>query len=159
MPIVPILIGVMFLVGVVALAMSGGTWRWYHITFGSFLLIFSLVLFYLASRAMKIEDAWRSEIVKYEKTILEQEKRHDDIVKGGPDAEGKEHLSMSELKGEVAKLLQGRGRRWDNVQRRATTPDGVITAVVSTPNPAGIDKNTVLYAFDKTDARGGGQFL
>ncbi len=159
MPIVPILVGLLFLVGVVTLAMSGSTWRWYHITFSSFLLIFSLVLFYLAARTMKIEDAWRSEIAKYEKTIREQEKRHDEILSGGQDADGKDHLSMADLKTEVQKLLQGRGRVWEKVQRRAITPEGVITAVVGTPNPAGIDKSTVLFVFDQGDAKAGNQFL
>jgi hypothetical protein len=159
MPIVPILVGLLFLAGVVTLAMSGKTWRWYHITFGAFTLIFSLVLFYLASKALKVEDAWRSEIAKYEKAILDQEKQHDDILKGGQDPEGKEHESLAQLKTDVLKLQQGRGRMWEHVERRATTPEGVITATVSSPVPAGIEKSTILYVFDDGAAQSGGQFV
>ena len=157
MPIVPIIVGVMFLVGIVGLAMSGSTWRWYHITIASLTLIFSLVWFYLAARVLKIENTWRSEIAQYEKQIHEQEARHKKAIEGDPSAEGDEQLSYAELKTKVEKLQQGRGRMWANAQRRGVTPDGVITATVA--DSTGLEKNSVLYVFDYDNPKAPGPVL
>ncbi len=73
-------------------------------------------------------------------------------------------MPLAQLKTEVAKLLEGRGRVWglsakDQVDRRASTPEGVITVNVALPTPPGLDQGTVVWVFDKLDARSGGQDL
>jgi hypothetical protein len=160
MPIVPILCVVLLISGIVALVLSGTTWRWYHITLGSLIMLLSLGWFYLASRTLEMQATWRGEIAKYENAIATEEKIHSQLINGGADAQGKEHLNLSQLQTDLEKMLQGRGRVWAQVARKAVAPDtGKITAVVDKPTPSGIEKNMVVYVFDDVAASGGGQFL
>src|SRR6266496_1706176 len=104
MPIVPILIGIALVVGTIALAMSGTSWRWYHITLTSLIMVFSTVWFYLAARTLMIEKAWRTEIEGpldpprvsnyYDLAVHRAEEEHDRLVKGN----GQEHLPLDVLK-------------------------------------------------------------
>ncbi|HTQ38541.1 MAG TPA: hypothetical protein VMJ32_05910 [Pirellulales bacterium] len=160
MPIVPILCGVLVIGGIVALVLSATTWRWYHITLGALIMLLSVVWFYLAARTLEIQSVWRGEINKYENALTEEAKIHDKLIQGGPDAAGNEHLSLAQLRTDLEKMLQGRGRVWAQVTQKAVAPDtGKITAVVDKPDPSGIEKNMVLYVFDDVDAGAGGQFL
>jgi hypothetical protein len=160
MPIVPILCGVLLIGGIVALVLSASTWRWYHITLGSLIMLLSLGWFYLASRTLEMQASWRGEIAKYETAINAEGKIHDKLISGGSDAQGVEHESLPQLQTDLEKMLQGRGRVWAQVTRKAVAPDtGKITAIVDKPDPSGIEKNMVLYLFDDVDVGGGGQFL
>jgi hypothetical protein len=160
MPIVPILCGVLLIGGIVALVLSATTWRWYHITLGSLIMLLSLVWFYLASRTLEIQANWRGEIAKYETALATEQKLNEKLINGGPDANGLEHLSMSQLQTDLEKMLQGRGRVWPQVAQKAVAPDtGKITALVNKPDPSGIEKNMLLYVFDDVDVGSGGQFL
>jgi hypothetical protein len=160
MPIVPILCGVLLIGGIVALVLSASSWRWYHITLMSLIMLTSLVWFYLASRTLEIQAAWRSEIAKFENDINAEKNEHDKLIAGGPDAQGAEHESLAQLQTDLEKMLQGRGRLWMQVARKAVSADtGKITAIVDKPDPSGIEKNMILYVFDDVDVGGGGQFL
>ncbi|HZZ30167.1 MAG TPA: hypothetical protein VFE46_19370 [Pirellulales bacterium] len=173
MPIVPILCGVLLIGGIVALVLSAATWRWYHITLGAFIMLLSLVWFYLAARTLQIQTVWRNEIAKYETALTQEAKSHDQLIQGGPGAGEKEHLSFAQTQTNLEKMLQGRGRIWGGgnesketndahwavVARKAIAPDGKITAVVNSPTPSGIEKNMVLYVFDDLPADSAGQFL
>src|SRR5262249_35179510 len=129
MPIVPILIGIALVVGAIALAMSGTTWRWYHITLTALIMVFSAVWFYLAARMLVIEKHWRTEVSGYELAVHRQEDEQARLLKGYTDDTG-EHLAMDVLRTEVEKMLEGRGRVWDKAIRKAVSPDGKITATL-----------------------------
>src|SRR3954470_24469373 len=98
MPIVPILCAVLLLGGIAALAMSGKTWRWYHITITAFVMLLSLVMFYLAARVLKVQVAWRNEVRAYEKAYAQEKAAEKKILDGGDDAEGKAHIPLVQLK-------------------------------------------------------------
>jgi hypothetical protein len=153
MPIVPILCAVLLLAGIALLAMSGKTWRWYHITVSAFILLLSLVWFYMAARVLKIEDAWRNEIRAYEKAFAQEKETEKKILEGGEDAEGKAHIPLVQLKNDVAKSLQGRGRVWDHVVRAGVIGrDGTINA--TTEHPEGLEKNLVVWVYDEGPSDG-----
>lgn len=159
MPIVPILCGVLLIGGIVALVLSGASWKWYHITLGAFIMLFALGWFYLAAKNLEVQRVWRNEITQYETALHTEEQNNQKIIAGGPDAQGAEHESMAQLKTDLEKMLQGRGRVWSQVTRKAVAADGKITAIVDKPQPSGIEKNMVLYLFDDVDVTNSGQFL
>src|SRR5262245_14313750 len=159
MPIVPILCGVLLIGGIVALVLSGSSWKWYHITLGAFIMLFALGWFYLAAKNLEVQRVWRNEITQYETALRTEEQNNQKIIAGGPDAQGTEHESMAQLKTDLEKMLQGRGRVWSQVTRKAVASDGKITAIVDKPEPSGLEKNMVLYLFDDVDVSSGGQFL
>jgi hypothetical protein len=154
MPIAPILILILLVAGAVALYMSGVTWRWYNITLLALVMLVSVGWIYLAARTLKIQQAWRSEIGRWEKANAAADKQHDEILHGQTDAEGKVHLGLETAKLEVDKMLQGRGRVWAQATRKSAADTGQIVATIEGPAPHGIEKNMVLYVFD--DAEGGG---
>jgi len=167
MPIVPILIGIALVVGAIALAMSGTTWRWYHITLTALIMVFSVVWFYLAARTLMIEKVWRTEIEGpvgnyYELAVHNAQEYHNQLVKGYQE-EGKEHLPLDALKIEVDKLLQGRGRIWGGLRKTVNPADGKITVTLpeaTPPNPPipPPEVKTILWGFDDLPD-GGGQFV
>jgi hypothetical protein len=155
MPIAPILILVLLVAGAVALYLSGATWRWYNITLLSLVMLVSVGWFYLAARTLKIQEAWRTEVGRWEKAIAAADKQHDEILHGQTDAEGKTHLGLETAKLEVEKMLQGRGRVWAQATRKSAAAEtGQLVATIDSPAPHGIEKNMLLYVFD--DADGGG---
>jgi hypothetical protein len=157
MPIVPILVLVLLVAGAVALYMSSVTWRWYNITLLALVMLVSVGWFYLAARTLKIQEAWRSEVNRWNKAIAAAEKQHDEILHGQTDAEGKIHLGLETAKLEVEKMLQGRGRVWAQAKQKSVAADtGQMVATIESPAPHGIEKNMVLYVFDNAD---GGGFL
>ncbi|HEY2882063.1 MAG TPA: hypothetical protein VGJ15_06505 [Pirellulales bacterium] len=156
MPIVPILCGVLLITGIVALVLSATTWRWYHITITAFIMLLSLVWFYLAARTLQIQKAWRSEIANWEQAYAKSEANHEKIVNGGTDAERKEHLPLDRLKTEVDKLLQNRGRVWGAASPKIDPVNGQIAATIEKPEGIGIDKNTIVFVFDGTIGKSDG---
>ena len=121
-------------------------------------MLLSTVWFYLAARTLKIEQAWRTEVAKWETAEVNAAKEHEQKLKGGyTDSSGEHPLALDRLQTEVAKRLQGRGRVWFQAARKSVTPDGKIVATVA--EPTGIEKNMVLYVFDDTQLGADGQFL
>jgi hypothetical protein len=159
MPIVPIVVLVLLLAGFVFVYLSRETWRWYTITLTILIMISSVVWFYLAARALQTEAAWNKEIAQYQKTIVNIEKERDEALYGDPGAEPPANMTIAEQKVAVQKALQGRGRRWDRVERRAVAENGAITAFIEQPEQHGIEANSVLFVFDDLPATDGGQFL
>ena len=103
---------------------------------------------------LKIQQAWRSEIGRWEKANAAADKQHDEILHGQTDVEGKVHMGLETAKLEVDKMLQGRGRVWTQATRKSAADTGQIVATIEGPCPHGIEKNMVLYVFD--DAEGDG---
>ncbi len=158
MPIVPIVVGVLFLVGIAALVLSRTTWRWYNITLVALSILMTIVWFYLAVRTLKTQANWRNEVAQYQKDIDQLDTQNEELIKGNPQAEPPEP-SLSQRKVAVEKMLQGRGRVWDKVARKSVSPAGVIVATVDHPDPHGIEPKNVFFVFDDADVKDGGQFL
>ncbi|HEY2759931.1 MAG TPA: hypothetical protein VGI75_04290 [Pirellulales bacterium] len=161
MPIALIIVGLLLVVGTVALAMSGTTWRWYQITLAALIMLLSATWFYLAARTLKIEQAWRSEIANWQKADREQDARREQLTKGGyTDAEGKEHpLALDRLQTQNLERLEARGRVWENVVRKGATPDGNLVVTIDKPEPPGIEPKTILTLFEDTPLGQEGQLL
>ncbi len=160
MPIVPIICGIAIIAGFVALFMSRDTWRWHTIMFTFLVMVGSLVWFYLAARTLKTQDAWRNEVVSYEKAVDTVAKENTSLLDGVREDEKWTQPSLGMLKTDVESILAGRGRVWSPVARKNVAPDtGVITATVEVPDPHGIEPKTILFVFDDVEAKDGGEFL
>jgi hypothetical protein len=158
MPTVLIVCGVLVLIGIVGVVMSRDNWRWQNITLVTLLLLFSLLFFFLASKDLRIQQGWRTEIGKWEKAVNEAEKTLKETRQGQYDeAEHKWTIpSLAERQRNVQAIMQGRGRIWTG--SGAVGPDGSI-AVKIEPATHGIAEKTILFAFEGMAAAQGAEFL
>jgi hypothetical protein len=160
MPTVLIVCGVLALIGIVGVVMSRDNWRWQNITLVTLILLFSVLFFFLAAKDLRIQQGWRSEIVKWESAVNEWDKKNKDLRDGAYDDGEKKWTtpSLAERQRRVQAIMQGRGRVWKqaiaNVQQ-----DGNIVAKVEPAASHGIAEKTILFAFDATPAVQGAEFL
>jgi hypothetical protein len=110
----------------------------------------SLVLFYMAARALKTETSWSEQAAKDRQTIqqLTDENRN--------WADGVRQLRM-----DLYKLLLDRRRMWPECNATVKTgPDTAeVTVAITKTLPHGIKQGSVLYAFEEADVQKKGQYL
>jgi hypothetical protein len=158
MPTVLIVCGVLALIGIVGVVMSRDNWRWQNITLVTLMLLFSVLFFFLAAKNLRIQQGWRSEIVKWENTVNKAEDDNKKLREGAYDDAEKKWTtpSLAERQRRVQAIMQGRGRVWQATANVQT--DGSIAAKVD-PAAHGIAEKTILFAFDRIDASAGAEFL
>ncbi len=163
MPIPLIVAAVVLLVGVVAVVLSRENWRWQNITLVSLFLVLGVLFFYLGSKNLKIQQAWRNEIENYQKAVGVVEKEIKSTREGEYDAAENKWTrpSFDEVKRRVQVALQGRGRVWEQVVCNGLDQSGALLATIAQPTPTGIADKTILFVFDgdSVPANNGGQFL
>lgn len=127
-----------------------------------FIIIASLAMFVMASRALNTHKHWRSIAQKQEAAIAEAEQLQK-VLKGDTN-ELDAPLGIRQLKIELRKLLVDRGRVWRNCQpgkvivsNNGNTVDVPVTTDL--PDPNGIAAKTVVYVFEETSITEGGGYL
>ncbi len=113
------------------------------------ILVALLPFFYLSASLLKVSQAWRTEVTKYEKAVWE--------TVNGNAAAGK--LSLNELTAKVRdqtvalqNYMVDRGRVWRSVtpERAFNSNTGAGVVIIPAPAPHRIAPKMVLYGFDPT---------
>jgi len=129
---------------------------WNKILLG-FILVASLVFFWLAARVLKTHQYWRATAVKLEaelKTAQQQEV----LLREGDDSA----MGVREAKLALHELMVDRGRVWRNarpLQVRADNQGVNLRVATDLPDPHGIPVNAVLYIVEENDITQGGGYL
>jgi hypothetical protein len=136
---------------------------WNKILIG-FVILGSFVFLYVAARALKTHQFWRTRVVKLEEEIAKTNEETRKVREGDKDKDGKLEdgsLSIKLAEAELRRLLINRGRVWLKCDHKAGKAEprkdkaGNETtaqlAVVVTPDAGigGITDKTVLYAFEE----------
>ncbi|MFZ1935422.1 MAG: hypothetical protein WCB27_02770 [Thermoguttaceae bacterium] len=125
----------------------------------------SLFLFYMAARAVKLQNTWSESALKHEARIKQLNDQNRELLVGNGNQPG-----IRELKVELHKLLLDRRRVWPGCDPALRKPNrnlgtAEITATVNVVNasgdslPHGIAKGIVLYAFEELNVKNKGNVL
>ena len=121
-----------------------------------FILVASVVFFFLAARVLKTHAYWRSIAVKLEADLkveqeLEKELRGDSNKPDAPPG-------IRQLKVALRGVLVDRGRVWRNCEPGIVQPSGNLSVTTGLAEPK-IAVNTVLFAFEEKPIQDGGRYL
>ncbi len=170
MPLVLLaLIAVVFLTGVVTLAMGSKGWHWGTIV-GAWLVLLAAVGFtYLVGMLAERERAWRAVIATYQSAIAKERdamvRDKDGFLKADPSNDGKKKSVAALAKEQVRwervrdRINTWRGRSWEKATFQPPTNDkaGSIT-IEGIDNPS-INPGAELFVFDTIGIEEGGRFL
>ena len=159
--IVPGICGLLVILGLVAIIMSRSNWRIPQMILVIFVLIGSLVFFFLAARTLRTRDNWQTEIRDYQKKI--NAVRNGDPSAGEATQKGITQLAVDrdQLKQQLAEAMAERGRVWAGaIKEPLNSATGEILASFDQP-PAGLELKSVVFVFEQTDSEKGkgGQYL
>ena len=117
----------------------------------------SVVLFYMAARAVKTETEWSKLALQYEQKIEQLNRDNRTLMEG---TEGQPGIRQTRM--ELYKLAADRRRVWskcDPSVKVGQEGTAEITVAIDQTAPLGIIQKSVLYAFDAADVQHDGQYL
>ncbi|MCH5375564.1 MAG: hypothetical protein JJ992_16460 [Planctomycetes bacterium] len=145
------------------LVMCWKTWRFTHVFF-SFLVFGAAVTFLIfASFVLKTQAAWRTHFEQYTVELAKVKAENERYLNGDPEDIRQEGDSIRALRAALERADVDRGRVWREcrpVQQVGPGTYRISTVPISlpqneTPEPNGIDAQTVLYAFTEQETSDG----
>jgi hypothetical protein len=120
--------------------------------------VISIVLFYMAARALKTETYWSELAQKHKLRIQQIEQENRDLLEGTAQQAGVRQLRL-----DMYKLLLDRRRVWWNCDPKLVKPGGegaIAEVTLELPQPdKTVAKRQVLYAFEEAAVQGKGRYL
>jgi hypothetical protein len=167
--ILPIVCGILILLGLIAVVMSRDTWPIYQMILVAFVLLANVAFLYLAARTLYTHREWRNEVKKYEAAYAQQNDIHKRLtgeMDGLSDYEVDRNQkpvadwSLDDWKAEAAKVFYGRGRVLIGVvPARFDAMTGMIGGAVNQPDPIAIPKDTSVHVFEFGTRQQAGRYL
>ena len=122
-----------------------------------------LPFFYMSARTLKTHQYWRVLARQYEDKIKQVQDDNMRLVEGVQKDGEQTELGIRQARIELHKFLIDRGRIWDNWDAKIKVGrekgDAEIRLTTDQENPHGIAKESVVYAFEKSDVQEKGRYL
>jgi hypothetical protein len=158
--ILPILCGLLILLGLVAVIMSRSNWRVYQIVLVIFVLLANAVFLYLAARTLYTHREWRNEVAKYERAYAQQydqfktmtgelDGRGEVVVDRDEKKERELPWTIDDWKAEAAEVFYGRGR----VHYGSPKVDRATGVITVEPGSASFPKQSTVFVFELESIR------
>jgi hypothetical protein len=147
------------ILGLVATVMSRRNWRIGQMVLFGFILVFSLVFFYLSARTLKTHENWETELLNFQASTSALERKISGDGKQPPGPADTEAPSNGGLKHDrdsnklaVAEAMAERGRVWFGaIYERVNAATGELSAAFDQVPPAGLDPKSVVFVFEDKD--------
>ncbi len=157
--IVPGISALLVILGIVAIVMSRRNWRVPQMILLGFVLVFSLVFFYLSARTLKTHENWETELTKYQTQIDQLHKEIDGDSVFKPESTEGDNQTGGGLRAErdrnklaVAAAMAQRGRVWFGaIYERVDAATGEISATFDQTPPTGLSPKSVVFVFEDKD--------
>src|SRR5687768_5918541 len=156
--ILPIVCGILILLGLIAVVMSRDTWPIYQMILVVFVLLANVAFLYLAARTLYTHREWRNEVKKYESAYAQQSDIHkrlsgemDGLSEFEVDRNQKAvaDWSLDDWKAEAAKVFYGRGRVLLGVVPVGVDQmTGAIRGNVNQLDPIAFPKDSSVHVFE-----------
>jgi hypothetical protein len=166
MQLIPLIIlGLVFLVGAVALAIGHKGWSWGSVAAAWLVLLTALGACFLVAMLGQREREWRNVVGAYQTAIARE--REALVPAGGtnlrPDPAAKPIAGLEDERERWERVRDRidtwRGRHWDDAQFVPPTADRPGTITVTGLENTTINPGAELYVFDATPIEQGGRFL
>jgi hypothetical protein len=132
------------------------TWRIYNVILVVFIFFGTLVFAYLAARALKTQEVWRTLAMQYETEI---NKLESPPLKGIVSENEQLRTEIAETTHQLHKIAVLRGGVWWDVSPQKVGDDGTLSVSVASPDPHGIAAKHVLYLFEQGRIQDGRRYL
>lgn len=165
MPLIPLIIlGLLFLVGAIALGIGHKGWSWGTIAAAWLVLLTSVGAFFLVGMLGQREREWRKVVAAYQAAIARE---RDALVPAGgnlrPDPVAKPLSTLEDERDRWTRVRDRintwRGRHWDDAEFTAPAGDRPGTISITGLENTTINPGAELYVFDTTPIEQGGRFL
>jgi hypothetical protein len=130
---------------------------WNKVLIG-FILVASLVFFYMALRTLKTHQHWQELAERHDNKIKEIQQDNRQLIEGTGEDKGYQP-GIEALKLDLRKELAGRGRVWTACKPLPGPQTAQTGEVAVACDVHGIGQKAPLYVFDDTDFRKGGRYL
>jgi hypothetical protein len=130
---------------------------WNKVLIG-FILVASLVFFYMALRTLKTHQHWQELAERHDNKIKEIQQDNRQLIEGTGQGKGYQP-GIEALKLQLRKELAGQGRVWTACKPLPSPQTAQTGEVAVACDVHGIGQRTPLYVFDDTDFRKGGRYL
>ena len=114
------------------------------------ILVASLGFFYLAMRALKTHQYWRTLAAAAEAKIDTLKQENQELRDGKGEGESYEP-GIEQLRIQLHKMLIDRGRVWYNCEPEPNPQTGQVAVTTDLPDPHGIGDKTILYVFEEAE--------
>jgi hypothetical protein len=150
---------VLVIVGFVAIVMSRRNWRIGQMILFGFILLFSLIFFYLSARTLKTHENWETELLNFQANTGALEKEINGDGKQPAGTSDSDAQSNGGLKHDrdgnklaVAEAMAERGRVWFGaIYERVNAATGELSAAFDQVPPAGLEPKSVVFVFEDKD--------
>lgn len=166
MPLIPLIIlGLVFLVGAVALAIGHKGWHWATVVSAWLVLLTALGAFFLVGMLGKREQEWRKLVASYQAAIARE---RDALVPASgtamrPDPSNKSLAALEDERDRWERVRDRidtwRGRHWDDAEFTPPGAGGTGTVTINGLENTTISPGAEFYLFDATPIEQGGRFL
>jgi len=166
MPLIPLIIlGLVFLVGVVALAIGHKGWSWGSVAAAWLVLLTALGACFLVAMLGQREREWRNVVGAYISAIARE---RDALVPAGgtklrPDGASKSIATLEDERERWERVRDRidtwRGRHWEDAEFVPPTEGRPGTVTIAGLENSTIHPGAELYVFDATPIEEGGRFL
>ena len=153
--VLQMVVAVALLTALVAVILSTKNWHWSQVVLMLFILLFGTVAMFLGAEVFRIHRNLRAGIPGLEKKLASAEQEAARLLKGTDEEPG-----IHELEHQLKILARERGRVWRGVlPAGAVSNEGRVSAEIPNLQPHGLEKDTIVYAFEHGEPTEGPQYL
>lgn len=153
--VLQIVLAVALLTALVTLVLSSKNWHWSQVVLVLFILLFGTGALFLGAEVYRIHRTLRSGIPRLEQNLASAEAETERLLKGTDDQPG-----IRELSHRLHIVTRERGRVWRGVTPTGeVSNEGRVAVEIANPQPHGLGKDTIIYAFEQGDPTDGRQYL
>ena len=159
------IVGIVFLLGAIALGIGHKGWNWGTVAAGWLVLLSALGAFFLIAMLGQRERAWRTIIKTYETNLARE---RDALVPAGnsnlrPDSSAKSLAALEQERVRWQRVRERintwRGRHWDNAVFTPPAPGRPATLSIEGLESTTLNPGAELYLFDRRPVEQGGRYL
>jgi hypothetical protein len=150
-----IVVAVALITALVTVILSTKNWHWSQVVLVLFILLFGTTAMFLGARVFLGQRNMRAGIPDLERRLAIAEQETAELLKGT-----EEELGIHELEHQLKIVTRERGRVWRGVVPAGNvSKQGRVATAIANPKPHGLEKETIIYAFEQGEPTKGPQYL
>jgi len=158
--VLQIVVGLALLAGLIAPFIGNKYWHWSQLVLVLSIVLAAMGFIVLAAETVRVHHVLRAKLPALEKSLQTLLIQNEQLLNGSG-----EKVGLLDLEHQLKTISRERGRVWRGVQPTGEVDDqGVVQVEISQPQPHGLEKDAIVYAFEAgevnpTDLAAGRQYL
>jgi hypothetical protein len=153
--VLQIVVAVALLTALVTVILSTKNWHWSQVVLVLFILLFGTLAMFLGADVFRVHRNLRAGVPDLKRRLAIAEKETAEFLEGTEEGPG-----IHELDHQLKIVTRERGRVWRGVVPAGNVSNqGRVAAAIANPKPHGLEKETIIYAFEQGEPTEGPQYL